>query len=127
MDARKNLARALQAFAAAFPRREERPLLFNAGVGAASRSILESASRLGLGDDIVIRQARYPDELMALLGGALWGMYLSLYEGFGLPPSRPWPAASLSSPPTPPPGARGWWGDAAPSWILAMSRPSPSP
>jgi glycosyltransferase involved in cell wall biosynthesis len=86
LDARKNVERTIEAFAAAFPDRRERPLLFIAGVGGPSRGALETAGRLGLAGDIRIHQAAYPHELAALMSGALWGMYPSLYEGFGLPP-----------------------------------------
>ncbi|MFQ5653416.1 MAG: glycosyltransferase family 4 protein [Planctomycetota bacterium] len=86
IDRRKNIDNALRAFARAFPRKAARPLLFLTGVGELPRRYAELVLRLGLEQDVMMRKVGYPDELIALMSGALWGMYLSLYEGFGLPP-----------------------------------------
>ena len=85
MELRKNLGRTLEAFAAAFPQRADRPLLVFTGVGGDLVRLMEDASRLGLDGDLAVHRVKYPDDLAALMSGALWGMYLSLYEGFGLP------------------------------------------
>ena len=86
IDIRKNLAAALEAYARALPDRAERPLLVLTGVGDLPADITQLAERLGLTEHLRPLRVSYPDELTALMSGALWGMYLSLYEGFGLPP-----------------------------------------
>ncbi|MEM7165419.1 MAG: glycosyltransferase family 1 protein [Planctomycetota bacterium] len=85
-EIRKNIPRTLQAFAKAFPYRNERPLLFMTGVGAVPREVRDTIVSLRLEKDVCIDKVGYPGELCALMTGARWGMYPSLYEGFGLPP-----------------------------------------
>ncbi len=86
IDRRKNLERTLRAFAAAFPRASERPLLLLTGIGAVPSAVARLASELQLDDALRSARVDYPDELVAILSGAEWGMYLSLFEGFGVPP-----------------------------------------
>ena len=85
-EPRKNIRNALAGFARAFPRPEERPLLVVTGVGAMPAHLRAQAETLKLDADIRVCRAAYPEELVALMSGASWGMYLSLYEGFGIPP-----------------------------------------
>ncbi|MGE3166551.1 MAG: glycosyltransferase family 4 protein [Planctomycetota bacterium] len=84
-DVRKNVPRVLRAFAQAFPSPSRRPLLFLSGVGAPPADVLRSIDELHLQDDVRIAQVEYPSELVALLSLAEWGLYPSLYEGFGIP------------------------------------------
>ncbi|MFN0060725.1 MAG: glycosyltransferase family 4 protein [Planctomycetota bacterium] len=85
LEPRKNLTRVLHALRNAFPRAAERPLLLLTGVGTLSTEMRETIERLELARDVHWIHAKYPDELRALMTGALWGIYASLYEGFGLP------------------------------------------
>lgn len=84
-DVRKNIPRVLRAFAQAFPSPSNRPLLFISGVGAPPADVERSLEELHLQDDVRIAQLNYPNELVALLSLASWGLYPSLYEGFGIP------------------------------------------
>ncbi|MCI0651620.1 MAG: glycosyltransferase family 4 protein [Planctomycetes bacterium] len=86
IDLRKNIERTLRAFAAAFPTRADRPLLVVTGVGTLPESDARLARELDLEGELRCLRVRYPDELRAILSGAEWGMYTSLYEGFGIPP-----------------------------------------
>ncbi len=64
----------------------DRPLLLITAVGSVPDEIGRLLAELDLVDDVLIRQVDYPGELMALMSRARWGIYLSLYEGFGIPP-----------------------------------------
>ncbi len=86
IDLRKNLARTFRAYRSAFPESAGRPLLLLTGVGALPKDLKHLARDLDLTQDVRACHVGYPDDLTALLSGARWGMYLSLYEGFGLPP-----------------------------------------
>jgi alpha-1,3-rhamnosyl/mannosyltransferase len=86
IDLRKNLERTFRAFRSAFPEPAGRPLLLLTGVGSPPQEIESLARDLDLAQDVRTCHVGYPDDLAALLSGARWGMYLSLYEGFGLPP-----------------------------------------
>lgn len=85
-EVRKNIPRALRAFAQTFPHREDRPLLFITGVGSVPSTVRDAIVAYDLVKDVHIDKVGYPNELQALMTGAQWGMYPSLYEGFGLPP-----------------------------------------
>ncbi|MEE8141767.1 MAG: glycosyltransferase family 1 protein, partial [Planctomycetota bacterium] len=86
LDLRKNLERTLQGFAAAFPNSSDRPHLVLTGVGAMPSEFQEVVQRLDLEKHLRLETVRYPDELATLMSAAMWGMYTTLYEGFGLPP-----------------------------------------
>ncbi len=83
---RKNIPACLRAFSAAFPDPKSRPTLLLTGPKSLPAEARAVVTALGL--DLAVRSAsvRYPDELAALLTAARWGIYPSLYEGFGLPP-----------------------------------------
>lgn len=84
-DIRKNLPRTLRAFAQAFPSPSNRPFLFMTGVGAPPPEVAQAIEELHLQEDVRIAEVGYPDELSALMSLADWGLYPSLYEGFGIP------------------------------------------
>jgi glycosyltransferase involved in cell wall biosynthesis len=86
IDVRKNLPGTLEAFARAFPDSAARPLLVLTGVGALPEDLLARARARGIEDAVRPCHVSYPEEFMAVLSGGRWGMYLSRYEGFGLPP-----------------------------------------
>jgi len=85
LEPRKNIDNVLRAFARAFPSRGNRPRLVITGVGGLPRRSVELARALRVGEDVRCIEADYPAGIAALMRGAAWGMYLSLYEGFGLP------------------------------------------
>jgi len=83
---RKNIEGVLLAFSIAFPDPRDRPTLLLTGpseLPIANRHLIET---LGLARSVRSLSVGYPDELAALLAGAGWGLYPSLYEGFGFPP-----------------------------------------
>ncbi len=83
---RKNIERTLCAFSMAFPDPITRPALLLTGPGkfpAVTRDLIEA---LGLSASVRCASVSYPDDLRALLTAARFGVYPSLYEGFGLPP-----------------------------------------
>lgn len=85
IDVRKNVGRTLRAFAQAFPRPSDRPLLLITGVGDPGDDIRQSLAELHLEGDVRIEDVASVEDLSVLMSGALWGLYPSLYEGFGLP------------------------------------------
>jgi len=85
-EARKNVENTLKAFARAFGGDPDRPLFFLSAVGDPPAELKSLVDHLGLRDDFLAARVEYPGELMALMSTATWGMYPSLYEGFGLPP-----------------------------------------
>ena len=83
---RKNVERTLTAFSVAFPDPMERPTLLLTGPGNLPGTVDQLVGALGLDISVRCASVRYPDDLRALYGAALFGIYPSLYEGFGLPP-----------------------------------------
>ena len=83
---RKNVERTLTAFSVAFPDPMERPALLLTGPGDLPGTVDQLVGALGLEISVRCASVRYPDDLRALYGAALFGLYPSLYEGFGLPP-----------------------------------------
>ena len=83
---RKNVERTLAAFAKAFPDRSCRPTLLLTGPGRLPRQIKALIEELRLSEFVCSRSVRYPDDLRVLYSAATFGIYPSLYEGFGLPP-----------------------------------------
>ena len=86
LEVRKNIRRTLEAFRRAFPDATTRPALLLTGVGDAPTEFFEIVDGHGLSGHVKLASVNYPDDLCALLSAAQWGMYPSLYEGFGLPP-----------------------------------------
>ncbi len=82
-DVRKNVDRVLEAYRLAFP--SDRPLLVITGVSTQQPNFEQRVAELGLTDDVRVMRVTYPEGLEALMSGAEWGAYVSLYEGFGLP------------------------------------------
>lgn len=85
VDRRKNLAFLLRAFASAFPNRSERPLLLLSGVGELSDEHQTEIEKLKLTRDVQFATVSYPAGVATLMSFATWGVYPSLYEGFGFP------------------------------------------
>jgi glycosyltransferase involved in cell wall biosynthesis len=85
LEPRKNLVRALDAFRAAFADPARRPMLVVTGVGALPADAGAAIDRWGLRADVRLISAKGPAELRSLLCCAEFGIYPSLYEGFGLP------------------------------------------
>jgi len=83
---RKNVERTLAAFAKAFPDRSCRPTLLLTGPGRLPGQITALIEELGLSESVRSRSVKYPDDLRVLYSAATFGIYPSLYEGFGLPP-----------------------------------------
>ena len=83
---RKNIERTLSAFSCAFPDPATRPALLLTGPGELPPTIGQLIEALGLSASVRVRSVGYPDDLRALYGAATFGVYPSLYEGFGLPP-----------------------------------------
>lgn len=83
---RKNIDGTLRAFAAAFPEPGDRPTLLLTGPGELPAATRRRVAELDLSRSVRVASVGYPDELAALYSAARWGMYPSLYEGFGLPP-----------------------------------------
>jgi glycosyltransferase involved in cell wall biosynthesis len=86
IDLRKNLERTLDAFARAFPAPADRPLLVLTGVGNLPAPLQALAEKRGLAAHVLTLHVGSLTTLAVLLSAARWGMYLSLYEGFGQPP-----------------------------------------
>lgn len=85
----KNIARAIQAFAAFVQEARVNDLYFVlvGGRGWDFQQILDTIARCNLATDRVIVAGYVPDaQLAPLYSGALAFIYPSLYEGFGLPP-----------------------------------------
>ncbi len=84
LDRRKNLDNVLAAYARAFSK-GNRPLLVLTTPNSADATLQERLEDLGLSADVQVMSVGYPFDLAALMSAAEWGMYLSLYEGYGLP------------------------------------------
>lgn len=83
---RKNVDGLLRAFADAFPDLSTRPALVLTGPKELPESTRARIAELGLELSVRAANVRYPDDLGALYSAARFGVYPSLYEGFGLPP-----------------------------------------
>jgi len=89
IDARKNVPRLLDAYAALRARRADTPDLVLAGRlerEAGYDALMARARALGLGDALRLPGYVSDDDLPALLSAARVFVFPSLYEGFGLPP-----------------------------------------
>jgi glycosyltransferase involved in cell wall biosynthesis len=83
---RKNLARLVEAFAAAAREMEPAPQLVLAGKkGWLYDDLFARVRRLGLEERVLFPGYVPPEELPALLSGATAFLFPSLYEGFGFP------------------------------------------
>jgi len=78
----KNIERLIKAFAIACKDTDIRLVLS----GIADPNLIELARRVGLGERLVFLGAIKDDDLPSIYRGALAVAYVSLYEGFGLPP-----------------------------------------
>ncbi len=88
IEPRKNLVRLATAFRALINRRPELTtrLVLAGRRGWLSEPIYDGLDALGLGDRLVMPGRVAQEDLPALLHGAGVVAYVSLYEGFGLPP-----------------------------------------
>ncbi len=87
LEPRKNLVRLLEAYAQV--RQSEGtatpPLVLAGGAGWHYQEIYQTAERLNLGRHVVFTGFVHDDDLPALFSGALFFVYPSIYEGFGIP------------------------------------------
>jgi len=83
---RKNIDATLESFARAFPDDRARPMLLLTGPGELPAAVHALSERLGIAAAVRAASVEVPGELAALLSAARFGLYPSLYEGFGLPP-----------------------------------------
>jgi glycosyltransferase involved in cell wall biosynthesis len=88
IEPRKNLVRLAQAFKAVIERQPALTtrLVLAGRTGWLTDEINAGLAALGLGDRLVMPGRVPQDELPALLSGARVVGYVSMYEGFGLPP-----------------------------------------
>lgn len=87
LEPRKNIARLLEAYALLKERRRDVPLLVLAGrKGWMYDEIFRTAARLRLTEDVVFTGYLTEQEKPLLMSGALAFCFVSLYEGFGIPP-----------------------------------------
>jgi len=88
LHVRKNLERVLQAFARVTARRADRPLLVLVGrdMLGDQRRILRAISRLGVEEDVWCPGHVSDADLAQLFAAARVFVFVSLHEGFGLPP-----------------------------------------
>lgn len=87
LEPRKNLVRLLEAYALLKARRHDLPLLVLAGQkGWMYDEIFRRTAELGLSQDVVYTGYLTEREKPLLMGGALAFLFVSLYEGFGIPP-----------------------------------------
>lgn len=86
IEPRKNLARLVQAYAQVRARRKDcPPLLLAGGLGWQYQDVFRTISALDLGRCVIHAGYLSRREAMLLLRGARGSVYMSLYEGFGLP------------------------------------------
>jgi glycosyltransferase involved in cell wall biosynthesis len=85
LEPRKNLVRALRAFARIAPGLPDHRLLLVGQRGWKCRDILREAARPDLASRVVMAGYVPEEDLAALYSGATAFLYPSLYEGFGLP------------------------------------------
>lgn len=88
IEPRKNLVRMATAFKAAvlLANDASTKLVIAGKVGWLAEPILRDLKALGLGERLVMLGRVPLEDLPALVGGAMALAYVSLYEGFGLPP-----------------------------------------
>jgi len=88
IEPRKNLVRLAAGFKAAVERRPEftTKLVLAGGKGWKTGPIERGLAEVGLGERLVLPGRVPQEDLPALLHGARAAAYVSLYEGFGLPP-----------------------------------------
>lgn len=80
--ANKNIPRLLRAFAVSGVHRDIR-LVFS---GSANEAVMKQVSQLGLNDSVTFADASSNKSLAELYRGAHAFLFVSFYEGFGLPP-----------------------------------------
>lgn len=85
LEPRKNLERLFSAYKLCLAQEEMPPLVLKYGAGHPPRSLQVSLSRLGLEKHVIWQPPLDDQKLRRLYQGALFFVYPSLYEGFGLP------------------------------------------
>jgi glycosyltransferase involved in cell wall biosynthesis len=85
LEPRKNLARALRAFARIAPSLPDHRFVIAGAPGWKFKDVLREAARPDLAERVELRGYVPEDELPALYRNATAFVYPSLYEGFGLP------------------------------------------
>jgi glycosyltransferase involved in cell wall biosynthesis len=87
LEPRKNLVRLVEAYAVALDHCGDRvpPLVLAGGKGWLYEEIFHSVERLGLQQRVIFTGFVDDEDLPALFNGALFFVYPSLYEGFGIP------------------------------------------
>ncbi|MCA9563598.1 MAG: glycosyltransferase family 4 protein, partial [Myxococcales bacterium] len=85
MNRRKNLARALEAFARLVRTHSKHRFALAGRTDWGGEEVLAHIERLGISDSIDWLEYVDDDDLPALLGGSVALVYPSLYEGFGFP------------------------------------------
>jgi len=87
LQPRKNLVRLIEAYAMMLDRCGDRtpPLVLVGGRGWLYEEIFQSVERLGLQRQVIFTGFVDREDLPALFNGALFFVYPSLYEGFGIP------------------------------------------
>jgi glycosyltransferase involved in cell wall biosynthesis len=87
LEPRKNLVRLIEAYAVTLDRCGERtpPLVLTGGKGWFYKEIFDIVERLGLQQRAIFTGFVDDEDLPALFNGALFFVYPSLYEGFGIP------------------------------------------
>jgi glycosyltransferase involved in cell wall biosynthesis len=87
LEPRKNLVRLIKAYAMVQAQFQESlpPLVLAGGKGWLYEDIFKSVAQLGLQQSIIFTGFVADEDLPALFNGALFFVYPSLYEGFGIP------------------------------------------
>jgi glycosyltransferase involved in cell wall biosynthesis len=87
LEPRKNLVRLVEAYAVALDRSDSSlpPLVLAGGKGWFYEGILQSVDRLGLQGRVIFTGFVDDEDLPAMFHGAVFFVYPSLYEGFGMP------------------------------------------
>ena len=94
LEPRKNLKTLLQAFASYVTHHAgEEWLVVAGGKGWLNDDLTQVAADLGIAERVQFLGYVQETELRVLYSAAKLFVYPSIYEGFGLPPWRPWPAA----------------------------------
>ena len=87
LEPRKNLVRLVEAYAMILDRCGDRtpPLVLAGGKGWLYEEVFQNVERLGLQQRVIFTGFVDDEDVPALLNGALFFVYPSLYEGFGIP------------------------------------------
>lgn len=87
LEPRKNLERLIEAYAA-YTKSMNVPaqLVLAGGKGWLYDGIFEKVKALGIPENVIFTEYIAPEDMCALMSGALAFVFPSLYEGFGMPP-----------------------------------------